>query len=82
VYAGLPEEVRTMIVLALYAAADGEGGRPTLIALSGDPLIVSDFADRLLEEPPDPELGPVVAELEQGRRNALRLVADGSAAKS
>ncbi len=58
--------------LALYR---GETiGSAWLIAVSADPALVADFADRMLAEP-EPEGPDVVAiEVERGRRNALRVV--------
>lgn len=44
-----------------------------LLAVSAEPELVRNFADRLLDEPEANE-DPVMLELEQGRRRALQLV--------
>ena len=44
-----------------------------LLAVSAEPELVRNFADRLLAEPAVDE-DPVMLELEQGRRRALQLV--------
>jgi hypothetical protein len=63
--------------LALYR---GDSiGAAKLLTVSTDPEMVWDFAARLLEKPEsqrDPD--PVLDELEQGRRRALRLVKSGA----
>lgn len=66
--------------LALYR---GETvGSARLVAVSADPKIVREFAERLLDEEPDPcavEPDPVGRALEGGRRDAIRLVRDEAA---
>ncbi len=47
-----------------------------MVAVSADPRLVGDFATRLLGQAPGPEEDPVVASIEEGRRRALRIVAD------
>ncbi len=60
--------------LALYR---GETvGAAKMVAVSADPRLVGDFAARLLGQAPGPEEDPVVASIEEGRRRALRIVAD------
>ncbi len=60
--------------LALYR---GETvGAAKMVAVSADPRLVGDFATRLLGQAPGPEEDPVVASIEEGRRRALRIVAD------
>jgi hypothetical protein len=51
-----------------------------LLALTADPQLVSDFAERMLDEPDEREQDAVVRELERGRRRALHLV-QGEAGK-
>ncbi len=64
--------------LALYRGETVGGAK--LVAVSADPTIVTDFARRLLKDPPSPERDeesdrdPVLASIEQGRRRALRLI--------
>lgn len=63
--------------LALYRGESVNAAK--LLALTADPALVQDFAARLLEEAvreTDPD--PVLGELEQGRRRALRLVKSGT----
>lgn len=45
-----------------------------LIAVSADPVLVSEVTGRILQEHPRAESDPVVATLERGRRAALRLI--------
>ena len=62
--------------LALYR---GESvGASKLIALTAEPVVVADFAARMLAEPAEAQSGhdPVLNELETGRRRALALVKD------
>ena len=62
--------------LALYR---GETvGAAKLLALSNDPDLVRQFAARLLEAPETHTPDPVLAELEDGRRRALKLVKGGA----
>jgi hypothetical protein len=67
-------EVSMTQFLALY------GGRTVnnseLLALSADPLLVREFATRLLERAPEPPEDPAVRNIEEGRRKALELVRD------
>lgn len=58
--------------LALYGGETVAGAK--LLALTAEPGIVADFASRLLEEPQEREEDAATRELEQGRRNALRMV--------
>jgi hypothetical protein len=48
-------------------------GDARLVAVSADPRLVGDIATRMLSDTSLPE-EPVVAELERGRRKALRLI--------
>lgn len=45
-----------------------------LLALTADPQLVRKFAGRMLDAPGEGESDAVLAEVEQGRRQALRLV--------
>lgn len=65
--------------VALYRGASVGDAR--LVAVSADPEIVRDFAERLLSEEPGPaaEPDPVERALEGGRRDAIRLVRDEAA---
>ena len=45
-----------------------------MVALSADPALVGDVAGRLLTDPEEPGQDATLAELEQGRRRALRLI--------
>jgi hypothetical protein len=60
--------------LALYRG--DTVGSARMVAVSADPLLVADFAARLLERPPDPEEDPVLAGIEEGRRRALWTIMD------
>lgn len=53
-------------------------GEARLVAVSADPQLVSDFAAQLLQQPfPAEDAGdPVRTSIEEGRRHALRLVAN------
>jgi hypothetical protein len=63
--------------LALYRGESVSGSK--LLTLTADPKVVRDFAARLLDEPADEkDPDPVLEELEQGRRRALRLVKSGA----
>lgn len=60
--------------LALYR---GESvGSAKLLALTAEPLLVGEFAARLLDHTEEEDSDPVVHELEDGRRRALRVVRD------
>ena len=54
-------------------------GAAKLLALSAEPELVQDLAARLLHQTEEHDPDPVLAELENGRRQALRLVQSGSA---
>jgi hypothetical protein len=54
-------------------------GAAKLLALSAKPELVHDFAARMLHQAEDHDQDPVLAELEDGRRRALRLVQSGNA---
>jgi hypothetical protein len=58
--------------LALYRGRTIAEAR--LVAVSADPDLVSDFADRLLQQPAPAFDDPVVSRVERGRREALRLL--------
>jgi hypothetical protein len=63
--------------LALYRGDSVSAAK--LLALSANPQVVSDFAGRLLEETErEPDLDPVLEELEHGRRRVLHLVKNGT----
>ncbi len=51
-------------------------GAARMVAVSADPRLVGDFATRLLGQALGSEEDPVVASIEEGRRRALRIVAD------
>lgn len=58
--------------LALYR---GESvGSAKLLALTAEPLLVGEFATRMLDHTEEVDPDPVVQELDNGRRRALRLV--------
>ncbi|HEX5504880.1 MAG TPA: hypothetical protein VFW96_19840 [Thermomicrobiales bacterium] len=62
-------------LIALYRG--GSIGSAQIVAVSADPTIVADFAERLLGRPipDDAEEDPPLAAIERGRRRALRLIA-------
>jgi hypothetical protein len=62
--------------VALYRGPTVSEAR--LVAASGDPALVAEVASRLLAQARDPD--PVLAPIDAGRRQALRLVleAEGS----
>jgi hypothetical protein len=62
--------------LALYRGESVSTAK--LLAVSADREVVRQFAARLLETPEDYNSDPVIAELEDGRRRALRLVQGGT----
>jgi hypothetical protein len=64
--------------LALYRGESISAAK--LLALTADPQLVSDFAERMLDEPDEREQDAVVRELERGRRRALHQV-QGEAGK-
>lgn len=65
--------------VALYRGASVSDAR--LVAVSADPDIVREFAERLLSEElgPGAEPDPVERALEGGRRDAIQLVRDEAA---
>jgi hypothetical protein len=70
-YAGGTSRLTTF--LALYRGESVSSAKP--LALKADCELVRDFAARLLDGPSDEkDPDPVLEELEQGRRRALRLV--------
>jgi hypothetical protein len=62
--------------LALYRGESVSTAK--LLAVSADSALVREFAARLLETSEDNKPDPVVGELEEGRRRALRLVQGGA----
>ena len=60
------------IFVALYSGPSV--GEARLIAVSVDSNLVAEVSARLLQETDCKEPDPVVAELETGRRQALRLI--------
>jgi hypothetical protein len=58
--------------LALYRGESVATAK--LLALTAEPELVRDFAERMLARPEGREPDAVLAELEHGRRRALRLV--------
>ena len=65
---------RNTTFLALYRGEDVAGSK--LLALSADPVLVAEFAERLLRESFERDADPVVRALDSGRRLALELVRD------
>jgi hypothetical protein len=62
--------------LALYSGESITAAK--IVAVTADSQLVRDFAGRLLNGPADEtHRDPVLEELEQGRRRALRLVERG-----
>ena len=51
-------------------------GAARMVAVSSDPTIVRQFAERLLDDPGEPQRDDVLREIDKGRRQALRLVRD------
>ena len=62
------------IFVALYRGPSVQSAR--LVAVSGDPVLVADVSARLLQEANqrDSDQDPVIASLQGGRRDALRLI--------
>jgi hypothetical protein len=61
-------------VLALYRGESVAAAK--LLALTAEPELVRDFAERILARPEEQEADAVLAELEHGRQRALDLVKD------
>ncbi len=61
----------TTTFLALYRGESVAAAK--LLALSAEPELVRDFAERMLARPEEQEPDAVLAELEHGRRRALEL---------
>jgi hypothetical protein len=64
----------TATFLALYRGESVAAAK--LLALTAEPELVLEFAERMLARPEEQEPDEVLAELEHGRRRALRLVKD------
>jgi hypothetical protein len=64
--------------LALYSGKTVNNSE--VVAISADPTLVRDFAERLLGEPREPAKTPAVASIERGRRGALQAVRDSAPA--
>jgi hypothetical protein len=58
--------------LALYRGDSVSAAK--LVALTAESSLVGEFAARILKEPEEPEVDPVLRELKRGRRRALELV--------
>ena len=65
---------RCTTFLALYRGEQVAGSK--LLALSADPALVAEFAERLLRETFEVDADPVVGALDSGRKRALELVRD------
>ena len=63
--------------LALYGGTTVNSSE--VLALSADPQIVSEFAARLLEQPPNVHEDKALASIEEGRRKALEVVREQQA---
>ena len=61
----------TTTFLALYRGESVAAAK--LLALTAEPELVRDFAERMLAKPEEQEPDAVLAELEHGRRGALEL---------
>lgn len=61
--------------IALYRGQTLNDAR--LVALSSDPVLISDFTTRLISEP-HREDDPALRELSKGRRRALKIVQEES----
>ncbi len=64
----------TTTFLALYRGESVAAAK--LLALTAEPELVRDFAERMLARPEEQEPDAVLAELEHGRQRALELVKD------
>jgi hypothetical protein len=64
----------TTTFLALYRGESVAAVK--LLALTAEPELVRDFAERMLTTPEEQEPDAVLAELEHGRQRALELVKD------
>jgi hypothetical protein len=62
--------------LALYRGDSISAAK--LLALTAEPELVRDFASRMLAEPGEQEPDPILQQLEEGRRGALRQVQSGA----
>ncbi len=62
--------------LALYRGNSVSTAK--LLALTAEPELVRDFAGHMLAEPREQEPDPVLQQLEEGRRGALRQVQSGA----
>lgn len=58
--------------LALYRGDSVSAAK--LLALTAEPVLVRDFAERLLQEPEEADSDAVLSEISSGRRRALQLV--------
>ena len=62
--------------LALYRGNSVSAAK--LLTLTAEPELVRDLAGRMLAEPGGQEPNPVLQQIEQGRRGALRQVQSGA----
>jgi HEAT repeat protein len=62
--------------LALYRGNSVSAAK--LLALTAEPELVRHFAARMLAEPGEQEPDPVLQQLEEGQRGALRQVQSGA----
>jgi len=73
-------EVYVSSFLALYRGERISAAK--IVAVSASPELISEliseFAERMLDEPEELGLDPVLKELEHGRRRALQLVKSGA----
>ena len=65
---------RNITYLALYRGEEVAGSK--LLALTADPVLVAEFAERLLRETFEVDTDPVAGALGSGRKRALELVRD------
>jgi hypothetical protein len=69
-------EVYVSSFLALYRGETISAAK--IVAVSASPELITEFAERMMGEPEEPGLDPVLKELEHGRRRALQLVKSGA----
>ena len=58
--------------VALYRGDTVQSAR--LVGVTGDPMVIAEVSARLLQESSKQDADPVISSMQEGRRNAIRLI--------